>query len=157
MSMSVPAHSSCPLTCSITPARSSWSIQASEFSVGIEYCASNPNVPAAENHTSGNSRGGLAQIPASIDKFTLKTHQDFSELTSMWLYQSIEKPLCCFGVSPLLDIDIDYLSILVNSPPKVVLLSVDLYENFINKECVTLALMTESQPLSISLAKLDAP
>ena len=46
---------------------------------------------------------------------------------------------------------------LVDSSPKVVLLTVDLYEDFIDIEWIAVSLMSALQSAGISMAKLDAP
>ena len=46
---------------------------------------------------------------------------------------SLEKPFGGFTISELLQIDINHLAILINSPPEIVLFAVDLHEHLIQK------------------------
>jgi hypothetical protein len=46
---------------------------------------------------------------------------------------------------------------LIHSPPKVVLLAVDLHEDFIDVEGITVASVFSFQPSSVQSTKLDAP
>jgi hypothetical protein len=53
--------------------------------------------------------------------------------------------------------DIYDLTILINSPPEVMLLTVDLHEDFIDVERVTLAQVPSLESLSIQSSELDTP
>ncbi len=56
-----------------------------------------------------------------------------------------------------LQVDIDHLPILVDSPPQVVLLTVDLNEYLINVERIAIAPMFSLQPLGELRSELDTP
>jgi hypothetical protein len=81
-------------------------------------------------------------------------------------YQPLEEPLSSSPISLGLEIDINYITILIHSPPKVVLLAVDLNgpahrargngEDFIDVEGITVASVFSFQPSSVQSTKLDA-
>jgi hypothetical protein len=56
-----------------------------------------------------------------------------------------------------LKIHINHISILVNGSPQIMLLTIDLYEDFIDVEGITLASVLALQSTSINSYKLDAP
>ena len=72
-------------------------------------------------------------------------------------YQPLEEPLSSSPISLGLEIDINYITILIHSPPKVVLLAVDLHGDFIDVEGITVASVFSFQPSSVQSTKLDAP
>ena len=72
-------------------------------------------------------------------------------------YQSAEKPLGCAGVTPVLEKNVNDIAILVDGAPLVVLRTSDLDEDFIDKECVSIARVLAAQALGDLRPKLDAP
>ncbi len=70
----------------------------------------------------------------------------------MTSYQTLEKPLCSRSVPPGLQINIYHFAILVNSSPQVMLLAVNLHEDFINEESIAVALV-----LPLQSARIDSP
>ena len=72
-------------------------------------------------------------------------------------YQSAEKPLGCAGVTPVLEKNVNDIAILVDGAPQVVLFTSDLYEDFIDKECVSIARVLAAQAPGNLRPKLDAP
>ena len=72
-------------------------------------------------------------------------------------YQSVEKPLGCAGVTPVLQKNIDDIAMLVDRAPQVMLFTSDLDEDFIDKECVSIARVLAAQSLGNLSPKLDAP
>ena len=72
-------------------------------------------------------------------------------------YQSAEKPLGCAGVMPVLEKKVNDIAILVDGAPEVVLFTSDLDEDFIVKDCVSIAWVLTAQALGNLKPKLDAP
>jgi len=77
---------------------------------------------------------------------------DLPELSAMISQQTLEKPLCCRSVPPGMQINIYHFAILVNSCPQVMLLAVNLHEEFINEESIAVALV-----LPLQSARIDSP
>jgi hypothetical protein len=75
----------------------------------------------------------------------------------MLLQESLKEPLCSLSISPLLQEHISHFTVLINGSPQVVLLNMDLHEDFINEERISIFLMFSSQPLSILRPELVAP
>ena len=74
---------------------------------------------------------------------------DLSGFTSMAPYQSLEEALGRSPIPASLQIYIYYLAVLVNCAPEVMLLAIDLDEDFIDVEGITVASMLSLQPSSI--------
>ena len=72
-------------------------------------------------------------------------------------YQSAEKPLGCAGVTPVLEKNVNDIAILVDGAPQVVLFTSDLDEDFIAKECVSIAWVLAAQALGNLRSILDSP
>ena len=62
-------------------------------------------------------------------------------------YQSAEEPLGCAGVTPVLEKNVNDIAILIDGAPQVVLFTSDLDEDFIDKECVSIARVLAAQAL----------
>ena len=75
----------------------------------------------------------------------------------MLSYQSVEKPFGRAGVTPVLEKNINNIAILVDGAPLVVFFSSDLDEDFIDKECVSIARVIAAQALCNLRPELDAP
>ena len=71
-------------------------------------------------------------------------------------YQSAEKPLGCAGVTPVVEKNVNDIAILVDGAPQVMLFTSDLDEDFIDKECVSIAGVIAAQALGNLRPKLDA-
>jgi hypothetical protein len=71
--------------------------------------------------------------------------------------QSLEEPLSSGTISTSLKVYIHHIPMLVHSPPQIVLLASDLYEDLINVECVAVALMSAFKTTGIFGTKLDTP
>jgi len=56
-----------------------------------------------------------------------------------------------------LKIDINNLAILIDSPPQLMLLAVDLYEDFIDEERIAVTAVLSFQSSSIDCPEFDAP
>ena len=72
-------------------------------------------------------------------------------------YQPPKKAPGSSSISASLKVYIHHIPILVHSPPQIVLLAADLYEDRINVNCVAIALMSAFQSTSVFGSKLDAP
>ncbi len=82
---------------------------------------------------------------------------DFPWFTFVFLQHSIEKSLSSFSISPFLEKHINDFTILIDRPPKIVLLAINLDEHFINEKCITISLMPSAQPGFIFRSKPVAP
>ena len=78
-------------------------------------------------------------------------------LPSMAPDQSPEEPLCSCTITAGLEKYINHLTILVYGSPQVVLLTVDLHENFIDEEGITIASVLSFQSACINGTELDTP
>ncbi len=77
--------------------------------------------------------------------------------TAMLSNQPFEKPPGSCAVASCLQKHIDYLTILVNGSPQVLLPTLDLHEHLVDKKCISKSLMSTLQPLGISSSKLVTP
>ena len=77
--------------------------------------------------------------------------------STMTLQKTLEKPLRCGTITLSLQIDIHHLTILIDSPPQIMLLTVDLDEDFVDIEGVAIAVVLSFQSPGIFRAKFDAP
>lgn len=77
--------------------------------------------------------------------------------TAMISQYTPEEPLCSRAIPLCLKIHIDDVTILFHSSPQVAPLAVDLHEDFVNVEGVTVAPMLSLQAAGIDGTKLDAP
>jgi hypothetical protein len=82
---------------------------------------------------------------------------NLSRFSLVIFQQSLEETLCSSAVTTGLEKHINYLAILVNSPPQVLLFSTYLYKYFIDVECIAEPLMAFSQSFRIPRAELVAP
>ena len=82
---------------------------------------------------------------------------DLPGLTAMTTQQMLEEPLRSSTVSPRLQININYFTILVYRSPEIVLFAVDLYKDLVNVESVAEFWLPALQAPSIFGSELDAP
>ena len=75
----------------------------------------------------------------------------------MLFQQPLEKTLSSSPVTTCLEKHIDHLAILVNSPPQVLLFSINLHKHFIDVKCIAEPLVPTFQPFGILGAELVAP
>jgi hypothetical protein len=66
---------------------------------------------------------------------------NLSGFTAIFSKQSLEKPPGSCTVASCLKKYIDHLSVLVNRSPQILLPAADLHEDFVNKECISIALV----------------
>jgi hypothetical protein len=71
--------------------------------------------------------------------------------------QAPEEPFRSGAIPFRLEIHINYFAILVNCPPKIVLLAVDFDEDFVDVEGIAIATMLAFQSTCIDGTKLDTP
>jgi hypothetical protein len=69
----------------------------------------------------------------------------------------LKKAFCCGTISLRLQEYINDLTILINCPPKVMLLAVNLHEDLIDAEGVTVATMSPLQSSGVKSTKFDTP
>ncbi len=81
----------------------------------------------------------------------------FPGFIMMILQQAFEKALGRLAVASCLQKHIDHLSVLINSSPQVLLLTLDLHEHFVDKKCISKSLMSMLQALDIFTPKLVTP
>ncbi len=75
-----------------------------------------------------------------IDRITSQfVGHDLPWLTSMTAHKSFEESLCSSTIPLGLQIHIHHFTVLVYGPPQVMLLAIDLYEGFIDVECIAIA------------------
>ena len=82
---------------------------------------------------------------------------DLPGLAAMPSQQTFEEPLSRSAIPAGLEIHIDNFSILVHSSPKVELLAINLDEDFIDVECVAVALVLSLQASGVYSAEFDTP
>jgi hypothetical protein len=83
--------------------------------------------------------------------------KDFPGLSAMRLEQAPEEPLGRSAIPSGLEKYINYFAILVNSPPQIMLLAVDLDEDLIDKERITIAPVFSFQSTGVHSSELYAP
>jgi len=71
--------------------------------------------------------------------------------------EALEESLSGGTIPSRLEIYINHLTILVHCPPQIMLLAINFYEDFIDVEGVTVALMLSFQTAGIFCAEFDAP
>ena len=82
---------------------------------------------------------------------------DFPGLAAIVSYKAPEETFRCGSITLCLQVDINHLAILVNSTPQVMLLAVDLYEDFIDVEGIAVTAMLPFQSSSVYSAEFDTP
>jgi hypothetical protein len=82
---------------------------------------------------------------------------DLPGLATVVPHQPLEEALGCSPISLRPKVDINDLSILVYGSPQIMLLAIDLHEDFIDVECVAKASVLSLKPSSVHSSKLDAP
>jgi len=82
---------------------------------------------------------------------------DLSGLATTTPYKPFKEAFCGCAISASLQINIYHFSILINSPPQILLLAIDLHENLINVERVTVSSLPAPQSFGIFGPKLDTP
>jgi len=81
----------------------------------------------------------------------------FPEFPFMIFQQPLEKALCSSAVAPLLKKHFNHLTILIDRAPKILLLTLDLHEHFIDEKGIAMALVPPLESLGEFGSKLDAP
>jgi hypothetical protein len=71
--------------------------------------------------------------------------------------QAFEKALCRSAISSGLQENIHHFSVLINGPPKILLLAVDLHEDFVDVERVTESPVSLCQSTCVLGSEPDAP
>ncbi len=82
---------------------------------------------------------------------------DTSRFIAAHSQQAFEEALCCLSVSAALQEHIDHFTILVDSPPKIVLYPLDSHENFIKVEGIAITLMSAPKSFGVLRTKFDTP
>jgi len=75
----------------------------------------------------------------------------------MFPQQPLKETLSGLPVAALLKKYINHFTVLIDGPPKVMLLTLDLHEHFIDVERIAVALMFSSQPLRVLRSEFVAP
>jgi hypothetical protein len=65
---------------------------------------------------------------------------DLPRFTLITFQKSFEESFGCLAITPFLDIDVDDITILIHSSPKIMLNAINLHKHFIDKDCVTEAI-----------------
>ena len=111
----------------------------------------------------------VISIPGCIvkgfrDEFSIRNaiasqlvRHNLSRFSLMIFQQSPEETLSSSPVTTRLEKHINDLTILVNSPPQVLLLTTCLYKNLVDRKCTAEPLMSFFQSLSILRPELVAP
>lgn len=81
---------------------------------------------------------------------------NLSGFAKMLLQESLKETLRGLSISPFLEKYINNFTVLINSPPQIMLLSLNLHEDFINEEGITVSLMFSPQSPRIFRSKLVA-
>jgi hypothetical protein len=97
------------------------------------------------------------QLPVSDSITTKLIGNDLTRFTTAASRQAFEEFLCSSAITLCLKININDLTVAIDSAPQVMLLTVDFDEDFLDVERVTLALMLSFQSASINRSKLDVP
>jgi hypothetical protein len=82
---------------------------------------------------------------------------DLHWLTAMTAHGSLEETLCSSAIPLCLHEHIHDLTILIHCSPRVMLLAVDLYKDFINEEGIAISSVLPLQPSSVYSAEFDTP
>jgi hypothetical protein len=82
---------------------------------------------------------------------------NLSRFSLVIFQQPLEETLCSCTVTTSLEKHINYLAILVNSPPQVLPLTTYFYKNLVDIKCIAEPLMSFFQSLSILRPELVAP
>jgi len=82
---------------------------------------------------------------------------NLSRFAMVMFQQPLEETLSSRSVTTCLEKHIDHLTILVDSPPQVLLFARYLYKNLVDVECIAEPLMPIFQPFSILATELVAP
>ena len=80
---------------------------------------------------------------------------DLPGFSAVTAYQPPEETLSCSTITFGLEVDINNFAILINSPPEVMLFAVDLYEDFIDEEGITIPSVLPLESSSIQGAEFD--
>ena len=82
---------------------------------------------------------------------------DLPGLAAMSPHKPPEESLRCRAISSSLQIDVDHFSILIHSPPQILLLTIDLHEDLVDEERIAITTVSPFQTTSISSTKFDTP
>jgi hypothetical protein len=80
-----------------------------------------------------------------------------SRFTAIISKQPFEKPLSSCAVASCLQKHIDYLSVLINRSPQILMVALDLQEHFADEKCISKSLMSTLQPIGVFGSKLVTP
>jgi len=82
---------------------------------------------------------------------------DVPGLATTTSHKTLEEALGCSTISASLQIDIDHFSILINSTPQILLLAIDLHEDFIDVERIAVTTVPLFESTSVSSTELNTP
>jgi len=96
-------------------------------------------------------------FPAGNTIATQFVGHDHPTLTIVVSYEPPEEALGSRTISASLKEHINYIPVLIDRPPQIVLLAIDLHEDFINVERVAVAVMSAFQSTGVLGPKLITP
>ena len=96
-------------------------------------------------------------LPAGYSIATQFVSHNLPGFATVTTQQSLEEPLGRRTISASLKVYIHDIPALIGSPPQIMLLAIDLHEDFIDVECVAVALVSALQSTGVIGPKLDAP
>jgi hypothetical protein len=97
------------------------------------------------------------QFPVSDTVTSQFIGHDFPGFAAIVSYKAPEESLRCCAIPLCLQVDINHLAILVNSTPQLMLLTVDLNEDFIDVERVAVGSVFLFPSTGVYDTKLDTP
>jgi len=71
--------------------------------------------------------------------------------------QSLEEPHCCLSISAILSEHIHYFTVLIDGAPKIVLYALNLHEDLIEEEGITVTLVSAAKSLGVLRNEFDIP
>jgi hypothetical protein len=95
-------------------------------------------------------------LPHRFEPAQLIGH-DLPGFTAIGSDQTLEEAFSSGTISLCLEINVNYFSVLIDRPPQVVLLSIDLYEHFINVEGIAITTVLSLQSPGVLSPELDTP
>jgi hypothetical protein len=137
--------------------------------LGLPHCFESTHAPLSHPRRLMGKLCSIVGIPGCVvnrirDQLSMcdpiaaqPVRHDLPGLATVFLQQSLEKTPCCPAVSSRLQKHIDHLSILVHRSPQIVLLAVDLHEDFINEEGIPIALMFSPESPGVLGTEFDLP
>ena len=97
------------------------------------------------------------QLPVSNSIAAKLVSHDLPGLAAVTPQQPIEEALCRYTIPFCLQEYINNFPVLVDGPPQVMLLSIDLYEDFIDVKSIAISSVLSLQAAGINGAEFDAP